>query len=95
MSFLSKISKTLEENKILAKKIPAAKNDRAKSDLADKLDIARAQLVDALGRELDPTSPRFRSILNKWRAHWYDTYDFALRPDQEKRYLEVLKQRSE
>jgi len=89
MSFLSHL------RQVIAKKKPVKKVKLNKSDLADKLDITRAELVDALGRELDPSSPRFRSILNKWRSQWFDMYEFALRPEQEKKYLEVLKDRSE
>ena len=89
MSFLTSIEE------VLAKKSAKRSKNVNRSDLADKLDITRAELVDALERELDQGSPRFRGIMNKWRSQWLDLFDFNLRPEQEKKYLEVLKDRSE
>jgi hypothetical protein len=55
------------------------------------LDQSRERLADALRRNLDRSSPNFRRALQTFRQRWLDFYKFPLKPDQEERYLEVLR----
>lgn len=97
MSFLSKVM-------ILAKKHKDEKRAKPKSeilrsferDIAGKmLEHSRKKLAHALEQNYDQNSPAFRRILLTFRQKWFDFYQFPLRPEQEKRYLEVLKERTE
>lgn len=96
MSYLAKIA-------ILATKDKSEKKAKSKSELmqafekdiaAKMLEASRRRLADALHHNYDQKSPAFRRILSTFRQKWLDFYKFPLRPEQEKRYMEVLKDRS-
>lgn len=89
MSFLPSLEAIIAKESKRNKK----PSNMPKSDLADRLDITRAQLVKSLEKGIDRNSPRFKNLLQKWRTQWFDAYSFNLHPDQEKKYLEVLQDR--
>ena len=59
------------------------------------LEESRKELVRVLRTEKSVKDPAMQSALKKFRKAWQDFYSCPLLPNQEAKYLEVLKQDAE